>query len=150
MKHVILGVGAIGGLMATALSSIGEDVMVIIRPETLASLPAELSLQRPPAQDSITAPAHPITSLEEPADILWIATKTYQLPSALEVIKHPPRYIIPLLNGTDHVAVLREKFGPVHVLPATIAVEAERAGRGSLFSDRRSSVCISPRARSRC
>lgn len=133
MKHVILGVGAIGGLIATALSSIGEDVMVIVRPETLASFPPELSLQRPPAQDSITAPAHPIKSLEEPADILWIATKTYQLRSALEVIKHAPRYIIPLLNGIDHVAVLRDKFGAAHVLPATIAVEAERSGPGKFI-----------------
>jgi len=36
MKHAILGAGAIGGLMATALSSLGEDVTLIVRADKLA------------------------------------------------------------------------------------------------------------------
>ncbi len=133
MKHVILGLGAIGGLMGTALSSTGEHVKVIVRPETLASLPPQLSLQRPAAQESLTGSVEPIFELNEPTDILWIATKTYQLTSALELIKQAPRYVVPLLNGIDHVSVLRERFGASHVLPATIAVEAERSGPGKFI-----------------
>jgi 2-dehydropantoate 2-reductase len=35
-----------------------------------------------------------------------------------------------LLNGVDHVAVLRARFGEQRVVPATIAVEAERSAPG--------------------
>ncbi len=42
MKHAILGAGAVGGLVGTALASLGEDVTVIVRPEKLADYPAEI------------------------------------------------------------------------------------------------------------
>jgi 2-dehydropantoate 2-reductase len=38
--------------------------------------------------------------------------------------------VIPLLNGVDHIAVLRARFGQERVVPATIAVEAERTAPG--------------------
>jgi 2-dehydropantoate 2-reductase len=38
--------------------------------------------------------------------------------------------VVPLLNGVDHVAVLRARFGRERVVPATIAVEAERIAAG--------------------
>ena len=41
-----------------------------------------------------------------------------------------PRYVVPLLNGVDHVEVLRAHFGHDRVLPATVAVEAERIAPG--------------------
>jgi len=41
-----------------------------------------------------------------------------------------PRCIVPLLNGVDHVEVLRAHFGRDRVLPATIAVEAEKIAPG--------------------
>jgi len=130
MKHAILGAGAIGGLVGTALGSIGEDVTMIVRAARLANYPHNLSLERPPGSESLTAAAKAVTRLEEPVDVLWIATKTYQLQNALELIRTAPRYVIPLLNGIDHVAVLRTRFGAEKVVPATIAVEAEKSGPG--------------------
>jgi 2-dehydropantoate 2-reductase len=129
MKHAILGAGAIGGLVGTALASIGEDVTVVVRPE-LASYPASLTLERPSRSNSITAPAKAVASLTEPVDVLWIATKTYQLETALKSVLVSPGCTVPLLNGVDHVAVLRARFGNEHVVPGTIAVEAERAAPG--------------------
>jgi 2-dehydropantoate 2-reductase len=38
--------------------------------------------------------------------------------------------VVPLLNGVDHVAVLRARFGHDAVFPATIAVEAESPAPG--------------------
>jgi 2-dehydropantoate 2-reductase len=128
MKHAILGAGAIGGLIGTVLASLGEDVTVVVRPEKLASYPANLSLERP--SGSLTALARAVGALTEPVDVLWIATKTYQLQSALETVKFLPGCVVPLLNGVDHVAVLRTRFGPEHVVPGTIAVEAERIAPG--------------------
>jgi 2-dehydropantoate 2-reductase len=130
MKHAILGAGAIGGLVGTAVASLGEDVTMVVRPETVASYPRTLSLEHPSGSDSITAPANAVAELTDPVDVLWIATKTYQLQTALETVRALPGYVIPLLNGVDHVAVLTARFGHERVVPATIAVEAERIAPG--------------------
>jgi 2-dehydropantoate 2-reductase len=128
MKHAILGAGAIGGLVGTALGSLGEEITVVVRPGTLPSFPASLVLERP--SGSLTAPAKAVSALTEPVDILWIATKTYQMEAALAAVQVPPGRVVPLLNGVDHIAVLRTQFGKDRVIPATIAVEAERLAPG--------------------
>ncbi len=128
MKHAILGAGAIGGLVGTALASLGEDVTVLVRPEKLSQYPERLSLERP--SGTITAPASAVATSLEPVDVLWIATKTYKLQTALGAVKSSPGLVVPLLNGVDHVEVLRNRFGLDRVIPATIAVEAERAAPG--------------------
>jgi 2-dehydropantoate 2-reductase len=128
MKHAILGAGAIGGLVATALASLGENVTVISRPGTLPSFPPNLVLERP--SGSLTARAKATAALTEPVDALWIATKTYQLETALETVQAVPDRVVPLLNGVDHIAVLRARFGNERVVPATIAVEAEKLAPG--------------------
>jgi len=128
MKHAILGAGAIGGLIGTALGSLGENITVIVRPGTLPSFPASLVLERP--SGPLTAPAKAVSALTEPVDVLWIATKTYQMEAALAEVQVPPDCVAPLLNGVDHIAALRAHFGNERVLPATIAVEAERLAPG--------------------
>jgi 2-dehydropantoate 2-reductase len=131
MKHAILGAGAIGGLVGTVLSSLGEDVTVLVRPQRLANYPKNLTLKRP--SGVITAPAKAAATLTEPVDVLWIATKTYQLSSALESIHAVPGGVVPLLNGVDHVAVLRERFGAERVVPATITSETESSAPGKFI-----------------
>jgi 2-dehydropantoate 2-reductase len=128
MEHAVLGAGAIGGLVGTALASLGEDVTVLVRPERLSAYPAKLSVERP--SGTIMAPAKAAARLTRAVDVLWIATKTYQLQAALEAVQAAPAHVVPLLNGLDHVEVLRARFGRDRVLPATIAVEAERIAPG--------------------
>jgi 2-dehydropantoate 2-reductase len=58
--------------------------------------------------------------------------------------------VVPLLNGVDHVEMLRGRYGAERVLPGTIRVEAERAGPGqvrhlSAFAD----VQVAPRSATR-
>ncbi len=131
MKHAILGAGAIGGLIGTVLASLGEDVTVIVRAERLSSYPATLTLDRP--SGFLTAPAKAVAALTAPVDVLWIATKTYQLETALETVKSLPGRVVPLLNGVDHVAVLRARYGHERVVPGTIAVEAEKLAPGKFM-----------------
>src|SRR6266516_1708280 len=132
MEHAVLGAGAIGGLVGTAVASLGEGVTVLVRPERLPGYPANLSVERP--SGTITAPAKVAATLPNPVDVLWIATKTYQLETALEAVHSMPRCVVPLLNGVDHIEVLRAHFGAHlgkdRVLPATIAVESERIAPG--------------------
>jgi 2-dehydropantoate 2-reductase len=128
MEHAVLGAGGIGGLVGTAVASLGEDVTVLVRPERLPDYPANLSLER--SSGTITAPAKAAATLIKTVDVLWIATKTYQLETTLQAVQSLPRYIVPLLNGVDHVEILRAHFNANRALPATIAVEAERIAPG--------------------
>jgi 2-dehydropantoate 2-reductase len=131
MKHAILGAGAIGGLVGTVLSSLGEVVTVVVRPEKLAAYPANLTLERP--SGVITAQAKAVARLTEPVDVLWIATKTYQLMTALETVQVSPGCVVPLLNGVDHVAVLRARFGSQRVVPGTITSETDKSAPGKFI-----------------
>jgi 2-dehydropantoate 2-reductase len=66
-------------------------------------------------------------------DVLWIAVKAHQLVPALNAIpSHGPRIatIVPLLNGMEHVKLLRSRFDHDRVVPATISVESERLAPG--------------------
>ncbi len=138
MDHAILGVGAIGGLIGTALAFLGEDVSLIVRPEKVSAYPETLTLQQP--SRTLTAKANVADKLTQPVDVLWIATKTFQLDAALATIAATPKMIVPLLNGVDHIAVLRARFGNDRVVPATIAVEAELLAPGRFVQ--RSSVLL--------
>jgi 2-dehydropantoate 2-reductase len=64
--------------------------------------------------------------------VLWITVKATQLDLALGAFKNSDgvRAIVPLLNGIDHVALLRGKYGASRVIPATIAGEMERVSPG--------------------
>ncbi|HEX6504541.1 MAG TPA: 2-dehydropantoate 2-reductase [Terriglobales bacterium] len=128
MEHAVLGAGAVGGLVGTSLASLGEEVTLLVRPERLPDYPANLSVERP--SGTLTAPAKAAATLARRVDVLWIATKTYQLKAALKSVQSLPRCVVPLLNGVDHVEVLRAHFGQDSVLPATIAVEAEGIAPG--------------------
>jgi len=63
--------------------------------------------------------------LERPVDALWVTTKAMQLAEALDRIRADESVVVPLLNGLDHVQLLRRRFGSAAVLPAAIAIESE-------------------------
>ncbi|HJY87106.1 MAG TPA: 2-dehydropantoate 2-reductase [Candidatus Acidoferrales bacterium] len=134
MNHAILGAGGVGGLLGAALAR-GEDrVLLLLRPETLDKHPDHLWLESP--FGDIKVPVRRTTVLEEPVDVLWIAVKAPQLDAALHAVPAGASRIgtiVPLLNGIDHVALLRSRYGQQGVLPATIAVEAERVGLGHII-----------------
>ncbi len=128
MKHAILGAGAIGGLVGTALASLGENVTLLVRPGKVSGYPETIVLERP--SGTLSAKVRAAGKLTESVDVLWLATKAYQLEEALTAVEATPKIIVPLLNGVDHVAVLQARFGSDCVVPATIAVEAEQLGPG--------------------
>jgi 2-dehydropantoate 2-reductase len=114
--------------MGTALAALGESVSLIVRAEKLAAYPDRLTLEQP--KDTVTASARHAARLTELVDVLWIATKAYQLETALDSIEAVPGIVVPLLNGTDHIPILRQRFGDDRVVPATIAVGADRIAEG--------------------
>jgi 2-dehydropantoate 2-reductase len=134
MRHAILGAGGVGGLIGVALAKSGESVTLVLRPETLKDYPAELSLESP--LGSFSVPVDRAASVAAPCDVLWITVKATQLESALRSVTVNPDQIgavVPLLNGIDHVALLRARFGHDRVVPASIGVEAERTAPGKII-----------------
>jgi 2-dehydropantoate 2-reductase len=134
MRHAILGAGGVGGLIGVALAKSGEAVTLVLRPETLKNYPAELSLESP--LGSFHVPVDRAASLMTPVDVLWVTVKATQLEAALRSVTVAPDQIgtvVPLLNGMDHVHILRQRFGHDRVVPASIGVEAERAAPGKII-----------------
>jgi 2-dehydropantoate 2-reductase len=134
MRHAVLGAGGVGGLIGVALAKSGESVTLVLRPETLKDYPAELSLESPFGSFRVTVDR--AASVAAPYDVLWIAVKATQLEAALRSVTVDPSQlgaVVPLLNGMDHVALLRARFGHDRVVPASIGVEAERAAPGKII-----------------
>ena len=133
MRHAILGAGGVGGLIGVALAKASESVTLILRPEVLQNYPDELSLESP--LGSFSVPVNRAPSASEPYDVLWITVKRTQLEGALRSITVAPEQIgavVPLLNGIDHVELLRARFGHDRVVPGSIGVEAERTAPGKI------------------
>jgi 2-dehydropantoate 2-reductase len=132
MQHAILGPGGVGGLVGALLAQAGETVRLIVRPGSVEYYPHELSLKN--RSGTFSAPVSVASTLTQPTDVLWITVKATDLLLALESISSSAevRVVVPLLNGIDHIAILRERFGYNKVVPATIAVEAERVAPGQI------------------
>jgi 2-dehydropantoate 2-reductase len=135
MTIAVLGPGGVGGLVAGALARAGTPTVVVAR-ESTAELIAERGLRVSSVRlgDFV---AHPraVGCLQEPVGALVVATKATGLHEALERIAGPPSIappalVLPLLNGLDHLAVLRERFAAETVVAGTIRVEADRPAPG--------------------
>jgi 2-dehydropantoate 2-reductase len=133
MRHAILGAGGVGGLIGAILAKAGDEVILVLRPETLQNYPAEISVQSP--LGSISVAVGRASQITQGVDVLWIAVKATQLDAALKNVITKPEAIgavVPLLNGIDHVSLLRARFGHDRVVPASIAVETERVAPGKI------------------
>jgi 2-dehydropantoate 2-reductase len=131
MHHAILGPGGVGGLIGGCLSRLGEKVTMVVRPETLDRYPRQLTIESrignfaAPVEKSVEVP---------PCDVVWFTVKTTQLESALRSFSTatPVKGIVPLQNGIDHVAFLRDRYGSKKVLPGVFAGETERVSPGHI------------------
>jgi 2-dehydropantoate 2-reductase len=129
MKHAILGAGGVGGLIGACLAHAGDPVTVVVRRDTVATYPKQLRLESVFGNFSVDVA---VAAEVPPVDVLWLTVKATQLESALGAIQDFSgiKLMVPLLNGIDHIAMLRSKYGSERIIPATIAVETERVGPG--------------------
>ncbi|HYM45368.1 MAG TPA: 2-dehydropantoate 2-reductase [Solirubrobacteraceae bacterium] len=149
MRVAVLGPGGVGGLVAGVLDAAGTEghlrgtsspakserrervaVQVIARESTAQTI-AEHGLRVQSVMfGELHAPVRACARLREKVDVLIVATKAAGLEDALERIEVTPGLVLPLLNGLDHIALLRERFGPDRVLAGTIRVESDRPEPG--------------------
>ena len=154
MRYAVLGAGGVGGLVGGALARAGHPVTLLVRSSRQHYYPELLTVESK-ILGTFEAPVRVTDRLDEPFDVVWVTVKATALEAALHAVpeeKLGGGVVVPLLNGVDHVALLRERYGPQRVLPGTIRVEAEqlRPGRvlqSSLFTDVQ--VAPSPATRAR-
>jgi len=128
----VLGAGGVGGFVAAALARSGADVVVVARPQTAAALDETdgFRVSSRALGDEFTARPRVATELRDPVDVLFVATKATGLADALERVQATPGLVVPLLNGVEHLEVLRARFGAEHVAAAVIRIESDRPSAG--------------------
>ena len=127
MRYAVLGAGAIGALIGAALRRNGHEVVLLMRPEALAGYSGRVTVESAVLGDfEVELPAS--AGLDRDVDVLWVAVKATSLGPALELSPAESlrgAMVIPLMNGVDHVALLRDRYA--HVVAGAIRVESERA-----------------------
>ena len=132
----VLGAGGVGGLVGALLVRADRDgtsVTFVARDATAGALRERGLRVRSGLFGDLDVPVQATTRLDVPVDVLLVAVKATGLASALDLV--PPEalgdgVVVPLLNGVEHLDVLRARYGSERVVPATIRVESTRVAPG--------------------
>jgi 2-dehydropantoate 2-reductase len=129
----ILGAGAVGGMLGVLLAKAGHDVTVLAseRTSTAININGLVLHSAHYGEWHVRVPARPW--LTAPVDILFVTVKAPDLLAALTRVPGPLLHntaVVPLLNGVEHVPLLRAVFPKAVVVPMTVAVEATRLEPG--------------------
>ncbi|HET6510414.1 MAG TPA: 2-dehydropantoate 2-reductase N-terminal domain-containing protein [Baekduia sp.] len=127
----ILGSGAVGALIGAELTRAGTPIALVTTEVSVGAIAHDGVRVVSPAFGEHTERVHAVPALEAPPGVLLVATKAPRLERALERIAGEPEVVVPLLNGVDHMAVLRERFA--HVVAGTVRVQAHREGRTTVI-----------------
>jgi 2-dehydropantoate 2-reductase len=121
MRFIIVGAGAVGGLLGAMLKKSGEDVAFVARGKARDRLvSAGLHVDAPDGSYDVGPfEADPDPAKLAPADIVFVATKSWQigaLAPGLAPIVRDGGAVVSLLNGVDAADVLTRALGVEKVL----------------------------------
>ncbi len=128
-RIAVLGPGGVGGLLAAALARAGDEAVLVAREETAELITRDGVHVESVRLGAFSARPAAVARLDEEVDALIVAVKATALAAALERVCAAPPLVVPLLNGIDHVAELRARFG-AGAVAGTIRVEAHRPRPG--------------------
>lgn len=127
----VLGPGAVGGSLAVRLSLAGVPTICVARPETVGII-ALSGLVVEGRNGTVAARPEVAEELVRAVGLLLVTVKAPALSEALELVDPAAvsdGVVLPLLNGLEHLAPLRERF-PGRVAAGSIShFQAYRAGR---------------------
>jgi 2-dehydropantoate 2-reductase len=122
VKVAVLGPGAVGGVLAVGLVRAGVPVVCVARPDTANVIASEgLTLRHGP-QEAETVRPEATTELRERVDLLLVTVKAPALDDALGRIQAPPRTVIPLLNGIEHMLTTRSRLSESAVVAGSVSL----------------------------
>jgi len=128
----MLGVGGVGGLVGAALARGDEDVVLLMRPESLRAYSGVMRVESVALGDfDVEVPAASLLTTQ--VDVLWVTPKATQLEQALR--STPPDVVgaarvVTLMNGVDHLRRLGHTY--THVIAGAMRVESERIAPGRI------------------
>ncbi len=131
----VVGPGGVGGLLGALLARAGHRVVFVARPGTAEALnTGGLTIHSVQFGD-FRVPAAAATRLDGPVDACVLAVKATALDAALAQV--PPGalgdgLVLPLLNGVDHMSVLRTRYPAAQVAAGAIQVETTRVAPGRI------------------
>jgi 2-dehydropantoate 2-reductase len=126
----ILGPGGVGGFLAGALARARVPVTIVARERTAAHI-AERGLEvRSARLGDFRARPEAVSTLTGHVDALIVATKAGGLRAGLDRVEVSPSLVVPLLNGLDHMEILRERYGADRVAAGTIRIESDQPSPG--------------------
>lgn len=132
-----MGPGAIGGFLAGALLKAQYEVTVVAPPQTAARLRDHgLCLKTPLTGDTIVHP-HIVDQLDLAPDVLCLTTKAGDLAAALSRVRRAVEggtVVVSLLNGFEHLSVLKSRFPGRLVVGMIGNIVARRDGCGCVVS----------------
>jgi 2-dehydropantoate 2-reductase len=131
----VVGPGGVGGLIGAVLALAGNRVVYVATPPTAAALGAGGMHLRSVQFGEIDVDATAVTRLDEPVDACVIATKATALETALAGVPAAAvgdALVLPLLNGVEHMTVLRGRYPAEQVVAGAIRVETTRVAPGRI------------------
>lgn len=137
VSAAIVGPGGVGGLLGGLLARSGARVEFVAGESTAAVLRERgLTVRSGRYGDftvPVTGPVTATTELSGPVDVCFVTTKATSLKAALTRV--PPEalgdgLVVPLLNGVEHMAVLRDRYPAEQVVAGVIRVESTRVAPG--------------------
>jgi 2-dehydropantoate 2-reductase len=131
-SFAILGPGGVGGFLAAALARAGNHVTVVARDETAESIARDGIRVRSVRLGDFEARPAAMSERDGPVDALLVATKATGLEAALaRVAGLDPQIVLPLLNGLDHLDLLRERYG-TRAVAGSIRIESTRVATAEI------------------
>lgn len=131
----ILGLGGIGGLLASLFWKNGFKTTCIVRQNNIDNfINAGINFQSRIFGNFISWPKF-VTKLDFKPDILFITTKANELPAAIELILPDlvkNSVIIPLLNGIEHIELIRNRLGKRVAVGMIGKIESKKEGASGI------------------
>jgi len=139
MKILVQGAGALGGYFGGRMLEAGYDVSYFVRERRAEQLKDEGLKISSPLGDFEKKDINLFTKMEalDHVDLLILAVKGYHLdqviPQVEAIVKRTGAFVLPLLNGVEHLKKLQKAVGKEKVLGGFASIIATLNARGHII-----------------
>jgi 2-dehydropantoate 2-reductase len=136
MRFLIIGAGALGGYYGGMLLKGGADVTFLVRPGRAAQLAERgLVIKEPDGEFRTPVATVQAGAVGGPYDVVFLSCKAYDLDGAIDEFSPAlgeNSVVLPVLNGINHIAVLKDRLGANRVLGGVTRFSVVRNADGEI------------------
>jgi len=133
LRVAVLGAGGVGGLVGGLLARLGDEVTFLAAGASAEALRERGLTVRSRLCGDLHVGVGVAATLGHPVDACVVAVKAPDLEASLARVAPEAlgrALLVPLLNGVEHVARLRQLYPQARVVAASIRVESARVAPG--------------------